>query len=111
MRDIVITIAAIFAAIAITGAFVRFSAQTRLDIDKSIEPQRAALDRKVFEESSSFIQGKNRTINKLHEEYILAKPEDKSSLKKVVLSEAQSVDNTKLDPEVQSFLMGLKGQK
>ena len=73
-------------------------------------PKRANAEREVFQNTQGFVQGKQEYLSRLEYNYQTAQtPDEKAGLKTLILSEASTVDNTKLTPELQNFISSLKG--
>ena len=73
-------------------------------------PKQANAERVVFENTQSYVQGKTEYISRLRYEYQAADEGHKNALRTLILSEASTVDNSKLPPDLQGFIAQLKGQ-
>lgn len=71
-------------------------------------PQQKAAERKVFEETPSFVHGKIQYLSRLRVQYESADGNQRESLKRLILMEASMVPPEKLPQELQSFLRGLQ---
>lgn len=71
-------------------------------------PKRANAERKVFENTQSYVQGKTEYISRLRYQYQNADGAQKESLRQLILSEASTVDNDKLPLDLQGFIQNLK---
>ncbi len=71
-------------------------------------PKQAAAERQVFLNTPSYIEGKNEYLSRLRMEYQAADEGHKTALREMILSEASSVDNTKLQPDLAAFIQSLK---
>lgn len=69
-------------------------------------PKRANAERQVFENTQGYVQGKVEYLNRLRYQY---QDEPRSSLRLMILTEASTVDNSKLPLDLQGFITGLKG--
>lgn len=70
-----------------------------------VAPAQAEVQRKVYVNTPSYINGKNEILMKYILEYNTAdSTKDKQALRSMILDEASTVDTTKLTPKVQSFL-------
>jgi hypothetical protein len=72
-------------------------------------PKRANVERQVFENTQSFVQGKVEYLTRLRFQYSTAEGNQKAALKQLILDEASTVDNSKLPIELQGFIQQLKG--
>jgi hypothetical protein len=73
-------------------------------------PKQANAQRVVFENTQSYVQGKQEYISRLRYQYQAAEPgAGKDALRTLILSEAANVDNSKLSPDVQAFLRSIGG--
>lgn len=79
-----------------------------LFIYKFWAPKMENAKREVFENTQSYVQGKVEYIGRLRFQYQTAEGPQKEALKTLILSEASTVDNTKLPLELQAFIGGLK---
>lgn len=77
---------------------------------KVFAPKFADAQREVYENSTSYIQGKTQILNKYRGEYALANDSQKLLLKSVILREATTVDNSKLPVDIQMFIQKLKDE-
>lgn len=71
-------------------------------------PKRANAERKVFENTQSYVQGKTEYISRLRFQYQTAEGPQKQALRSLILTEAATVDNNKLPMDLQSFIDNLK---
>jgi hypothetical protein len=74
-------------------------------------PKQENARRVVFENTQSFVQGKAEYLSKLRFQYQESEPGSvhQKSLRTLILSEASTVDESKLPPDLQVFLDSLKG--
>ena len=75
---------------------------------KFFAPKRANVERQVFENTQSYVQGKTEYLSRLRYEYSQAEGNQKAALKQLILSEASTVDNSKLPVDLQGFIAQLK---
>jgi hypothetical protein len=73
-------------------------------------PKQANAERVVFENTQSYVEGKSEYISRLRFQYQQADGAQKNALRTLILSEASTVDNSKLPADVQGFIAQLKGQ-
>ena len=73
-------------------------------------PKQADAQREVFEHTQSYIEGKRGNISRMRLEYENADSAHKSALRTMILSEADSVDISKLPPTQQAFISSLRGE-
>ena len=64
--------------------------------------------REVFEQTQSYVQGKNTYISRLRLQYESAEGKHKEALRRVILSEAETIDNENLTPANRSFVNSLR---
>jgi len=73
-------------------------------------PKQENAKRVVFENTQSYVQGKQEYISRLRYQYQMSEPgAQHEALRQLILSEAANVDNSKLSPDVQSFLRSIGG--
>ena len=72
-------------------------------------PKQANAEREVFEQTQSYVQGKVEYLNQLRLDYEFADGPQKEALRRTILTEASTVDNSKLPLDLRSFVSGLKG--
>lgn len=82
-----------------------------LTIYKFWAPKMADAQRQVFENTQGYIQGKIDTLAQERLAYESADPgsAQQKALRTMIITEASTVDNTKLPLDMQSFIVGLKG--
>lgn len=72
-------------------------------------PRQANIERQVFVNTNSYIQGKTDYLSRLRLQYKESdSPTQKAALKELILSEAANVDNSKLPDDIQAFINTLK---
>lgn len=72
-------------------------------------PKMENAKRDVYINTNSYIMGKNETLSNLRMAYQSEdKPARKNALKVMILEQASNVDNSKLDPDLQTFIRDLK---
>jgi hypothetical protein len=72
-------------------------------------PKHADVDRKVFERTKSYNEGKEQELIKYRLEYMRAKdPGDKEALASTIRHAFADYDDSLLDPELQEFLRKIK---
>lgn len=75
---------------------------------KFLAPKFQAVDREVFENTPSYVQGKEQYLGRLRREYDEADTSaQKKSLRELILSEASTVDREQLSSSLQKFLSKL----
>jgi hypothetical protein len=72
-------------------------------------PKQANAERVVFQNTQSYVQGKTEYLNQLRLDYETADGRQKEALRRTILTEASTVDNSKLPVDLQSFVASLKG--
>lgn len=71
-------------------------------------PKQANAQREVFQNSQSYIQGKVEYLNQLRMAYTNAEGDQQQALRQTILTEAATVDQTKLPASLQFFLRSLQ---
>jgi hypothetical protein len=71
-------------------------------------PKQADAERVVFQNTQSFVQGKAEFINQLRLAYETADGAQKEALRQSILTEASTVDNSKLPVDEQIFIRSLR---
>ena len=102
------TTGGIVVAIAAVVGIVLGAAYGGFWLYKEFAPKYAEVEREVFENSPSFVQGKVSHLNKLRREYQEGDEGTKSNLREIILTEVDSVDLEKLPAELRRFIEGLK---
>jgi len=74
---------------------------------RDVAPKQAEAEREVYVNTPSYILGKQDVLNKYRDEYLRAKDDRKVALRATILSEASTVDKTKLSPDLQTFINSL----
>jgi hypothetical protein len=65
--------------------------------------------REVFEQTQSYVEGKRQELTKLRLEYKEDTSQtDREALKQMILSDFANFDESKLPPDLESFLQSLK---
>ncbi len=75
---------------------------------KYFNPKQEALRRETFEQSKAYRQGNAQEVRAMQMEYIEASPEHKAALRSVIIH--RTADMTDLPPDLQSFVISLRGQ-
>lgn len=74
-------------------------------------PKQANAERRVFEHTQSYVEGKIEFIAKSEREYKEATSEqEKDALRTLILDEASTIDNSLLPASEQNFISQLKGE-
>jgi len=71
-------------------------------------PKRANAERVVFENTQSYVQGKIEFLTELRLDYESADGRQKEALRRTILTESSTIDNSKLPYDLQSFISGLR---
>lgn len=71
-------------------------------------PRRAAVERKVFEETKSYNQGMIQELENMQFQYEQADDAHKEALRSIILHRAADYDVDKLPPSLRSFVAGLR---
>jgi hypothetical protein len=72
-------------------------------------PKQENAKRQVFENTQSYVQGKIEYLTKLRYQYQEADGQHKDSLRLMILTEASTVDNNKLPPDLSGFIASIGG--
>jgi hypothetical protein len=64
--------------------------------------------RQVFENTQSYVQGKTEYLGRLRFQYQEAEGSQKDALRTLILSEASTVDSSKLPYDLQAFIRGIQ---
>ena len=103
--------AAAVGAVTIVLALIVGGTYGYLALYKDAGPRFQEVERSVYEQTPSYVQGKTTMLTRLRLEYKRATSEaQKVSLKEMILSEASTVDTQKLPVELRSFLLELGGK-
>jgi hypothetical protein len=102
--------AAIIAMLAMMYGLGFLATGGDLAIYKFWAPKQADAQREVFEHTQSYIEGKRGNIARMRLEYETADPAHKAALRTMILSEADSVDISKLPATQQAFISSLRGE-
>ena len=71
-------------------------------------PMQKNVERKVFENTQSYVEGKRQELSKYRLEYITTKDEDvKAAIKMTLIQSFANFDKSKLDYELKTFLESL----
>lgn len=71
-------------------------------------PKQAAVQNKVYESNTIYVQGKHDEINRLRRDYKTADPAHKAAIKEEVLDAAANIDPNKLPEDLRSFVQSLQ---
>src|SRR3989344_4552992 len=85
-----------------------FATGGNLAIYRFWAPQFEDARREVFEQTASYVQGKNTYIARLRAEYETAEGDQKESLRRLVLSEAETIDERNLTSSNRAFVNSLR---
>jgi hypothetical protein len=82
-----------------------------LQWNKFFKPKFQNVERKVFEETQSYVHGKIQELGRLYQQYQEAKaPEDKAAIKELVRMQFTDFDAEKIDNyKLKSFLLEMRG--
>ena len=81
-----------------------------LEWKKFFGVKHANVDRKIFEQSKSFVHGKTQDLAKYYREYQLAGPKEKELLKAVIRMQFAEFDEKHLMvPALRQFLIDVRG--
>lgn len=78
---------------------------------KFFAPRQAEVERQVFENTPSFVQGNNQELQKQYFDYVKATPQQQAAMKPIILHEAAGLGPdglSKLSPEVRSWIQQLQ---
>ncbi len=75
-------------------------------------PKQENARRVVFENTQSYVQGKQEYLSRLRFQYQTAEPgAGKDALRTLIVSEASTVDTDKLSPDLQAFVRSMGGSR
>lgn len=74
-------------------------------------PKRAAVERKVFTNTPSYIYGTVQELQNMQAEYAVADKDGKASLKPIILHRAAGIDESSLPADLNQFIQQLKEQQ
>lgn len=72
-------------------------------------PKQENAERVVFQNTNAYIQGKATYINRLYLDYQSAEGPQKEQLRRTILSEASTVDTTKLPADARAIVDEMEG--
>lgn len=99
---------AFLAVIVIIVAVVWGTARLATVIYKDTAPRQMEAEREVYMNTPSYINSKNQVISGYIMQYKKAtNDQDRQVIRQQIVDEAATVDQTKLTPQVQSFLKNL----
>lgn len=104
MKYVLIGIAALVAIIGIGW----IGAGNDFLLYKFWAPKQENVRREVFENTQSYVDGKKEYLSQLRFQYQTADEGHKAALRTLILSEASSVDNSKLPDDLRGFIEQLK---
>ncbi len=70
-------------------------------------PKYRNVQRQVFEQSQSYVQGKNTYISRLRLQYEVAEERQKQALRRLILSEAETISRENLTSTNRAFINSL----
>ena len=105
-KNVLLAIGAIIAAIVVLGVFVFVGNGVDLANYAFWEPKKQAAERHVFENTPSYIQGKNQDLAKYHHEWVTdTSSESRQAIEALVRQQFGSFDKTKIeDQELAAWL-------
>lgn len=78
---------------------------------KVFAPKYAEVQRKVFTNTPSYVQGMTQELQNMQFEYVQADSAHKDALASIILRRAATIDNALLPPELQSFIQKLRSER
>jgi len=104
MRILGIIAASVLAIVALLALSVGMGL-FGLEYDRFFKPRKAEIERTVFENTPSFVHGKAQHITRLRLDYETAETDtQRAALRRVILHEASTIDNSLLPIDIQNFL-------
>ena len=104
-KGAVLTILGVFILVAGVASLTYFGP----DLSRHFGMRYADADRQVYQESLSMVRGTTEHIQRLKLEYAKAETDaHKAALIEMVLTSASSIDETKLPPHLQSWVLELR---
>lgn len=98
------TVLGIFIIVYIGGFFILGS---NFFIYKFWAPKYRNVQREVFEQTQSYVQGKNTYISRLRLQYESTEEGQREALRRMILSEAETISRENLTPGNRSFINSL----
>ncbi len=78
----------------------------------TIGKEQQNVERRVFEESQSYVEGKRREALKMYKEYLKTKdPDEKAALAQIVAMSFANFDENKLTPKLKEFVHKCKYER
>lgn len=108
MGDIFKSVAAFFVILFVIYVAGFFATGGNLAIYKYWAPQMEDARREVFENTQSYVQGKNTYLSRLRLQYETAEGKQKDALRRIILSEAETIDLEHLTPANSAFVNSLR---
>lgn len=106
---------AIFKAVGLTFAAVVgiyiigfFITGGNLAIYKFWAPKYREVQREVFEQTQSYVHGKNQYISRLRLQYESTQDEQREALRRLILTEAETIDEDNLSAANRAFINTLR---
>lgn len=78
---------------------------------KVFAPKYAAVQREVFTNTPSYVQGTTQELQNMQFEYVKADSAHKDALASIILRRAAAIDNKLLPQDLQSFIEKLKSER
>ena len=108
MKDVFKAIGALFGVFITVYIIGFFITGGNLAIYKFWAPKFEDARREVFEQTQSYVQGKNTYISRLRLQYEAAEGNQKEALRRTILAEAETIDAENLTPTNRSFVGSLR---
>jgi hypothetical protein len=93
----------VLAAVVLAGAIGLY-----LTAYRTVAPEFENVRREVFENTQSFVHGKNQHISRLAFEYTRSEPGHRDALRQMIIGEASTIDNEDLTAENRAFVYKLR---
>ena len=75
---------------------------------RAFAPKYEAVRRQTFEQSKAYNQGVQQELQNMEFEYVQADPAHKAALASIILHRAADYDESKLSPDLATFIDGLR---
>lgn len=108
MRDIMKLVGMVFGSLVLFYILGFFASGGSWAIYRFWAPKMEDARREVFEQTQSYVQGKNTYIARLRLQYEVAEGQQKEGLRRIILSEAETIDDENLTPSNRSFIANLR---
>lgn len=110
MKEIVIAIFGFLAILVVMLGLAWVVTGNDFFLYQYFAPKKAEVERKVFENTTSYNQGMIQELQNMQFEYIKADKDGKAAMKSIILHRAAAYGEDKLPLDLHSFIQGLKAE-